>query len=378
MTSHTTVPQIPTVPHVTLSDSADLADALPYLMGFRPDDSVVLMALHRPHGRFGARLHVGIPQDPAQWRPTAELLAHHLVHGSERRAGRPDGIVVYLCRDPAPGSEARAVMEELRPLAQALRLACGALEVPVWEALCVSDGRWWSYVCADDDRCSGAGTPVRQPGTSVMAAAAAYAGIRVRGTLSEMESRFLPVPGGAAEGQARALHEASRHVVPRLVDQACAAEVREETAVLLASALERFRQTPSGGGSEDERDRRDDAILDDHEAATIILGLQDRTARDRAAEWMELPDAEPALRLWRALARRCVAPYLEHAAAPVTLAGWVAWSLGDPAEAKVAFRRALTLDPEYTFARLLHEACNGGLDPEPLRRCLREERDGRG
>ena len=33
----------------------------------------------------------------------------------------------------------------------------------------------------------------------------------------------------------------------------------------------------------------------------MILGLQDRETRDRAAEWMEGPEADPALRLWRAL-----------------------------------------------------------------------------
>ena len=65
------------------------------------------------------------------------------------------------------------------------------------------------------------------------------------------------------------------------------------------------------------------------EAAALILGLQDRETRDRAAEWMEGAEADPALRLWRALARRCVGPYGEHAAAPLTLAGWVAWSTGD-------------------------------------------------
>ena len=63
----------------------------------------------------------------------------------------------------------------------------------------------------------------------------------------------------------------------------------------------------------------------------MILGLQDRETRDRAAEWMEGPEAGPALRLWRALARRCVGPYVEHAAAPLTLAGWVSWSTGDEA-----------------------------------------------
>ncbi|OEJ24642.1 hypothetical protein AR457_09085 [Streptomyces agglomeratus] len=31
-------------------------------------------------------------------------------------------------------------------------------------------------------------------------------------------------------------------------------------------------------------------------------------------------------------------------------------------------------DPEYTFAQLPHQACNEGVDPESLRRCLRQER----
>ncbi|MCZ1003194.1 hypothetical protein O1M63_42975 [Streptomyces mirabilis] len=38
---------------------------------------------------------------------------------------------------------------------------------------------------------------------------------------------------------------------------------------------------------------------------------------------------------------------------------------------------ALGADPDYLFARLLHQACNEGLDPESIRRCLRAERTGR-
>ncbi|WP_425586052.1 DUF4192 family protein [Streptomyces thioluteus] len=52
----------------------------------------------------------------------------------------------------------------------------------------------------------------------------------------------------------------------------------------------------------------------------------------------------------RALARRCVPPYSEHAAAPLTLAGWVAWASGEHAEAKITLGRALTADPDYLFA----------------------------
>jgi hypothetical protein len=38
---------------------------------------------------------------------------------------------------------------------------------------------------------------------------------------------------------------------------------------------------------------------------------------------------------------------------------------------------ALGADPDYLFARLLHQACNEGLNPESIRRCLRAERTGR-
>ncbi|WP_398995328.1 DUF4192 family protein [Streptomyces sp. CBG31] len=58
---------------------------------------------------------------------------------------------------------------------------------------------------------------------------------------------------------------------------------------------------------------------------------------------------------------------------PLTLAGWVSWSTGDEPGARVALTMALRADPHYTFAQLLHRACNEGLDPETLRRCLRGE-----
>jgi hypothetical protein len=126
-----------------------------------------------------------------------------------------------------------------------------------------------------------------------------------------------------------------------------------------------------------EADAGDDRLISHGEAAQVILGLQDRETRDHAAEWMEGPEAESALRLWRALARRCVGGYAEHAAAPLALAGWVAWSTGDEPAARVALGLALRTDPRYVFAQLLHQACNEGLDPEALRTCLREERGSR-
>jgi len=211
------------------------------------------------------------------------------------------------------------------------------------------------------------------PGTSVLAAAATYAGLQVRGTLRELRARLSPWETAAALEQELALDAASMTMVPRILDGSSRVGVAEETLELAERIMRRLAEVPPAPGAL-TADLRDDELLGHDEAATLILGLQDRATRDRAAEWMEGDEAARALRLWRALARRCVGPYGEHAAAPLTLAGWVAWSTGDDLEAREALAMALGADPGYLFARLLHQACNEGLDPESIRRCLRTER----
>ncbi|MGW1209689.1 DUF4192 domain-containing protein [Streptomyces sp. NPDC002499] len=364
---------------VTLRTPAELADALPYLLGYRPEDSIVLVALHDKdgRGRFGGRARLGIPPGADDWASVARQLAHGLVTGSERRGAKPEQMVAYLCQEPAEGESGRQVMERLRPLAQKLRVECGQLDVPVIEALCISDGRFWSYCCANQACCPLDGLPMGLPGTSVLAAAATYAGLQVRGTLRELRARLLPWETAAALAQEVALDAANMALVPRILDDASRAEVGKETLELAGRIICRLTEVPPASGPFTS-DLRDDELVGHDEAATLILGLQDRATRDRAAEWMEGDDAVPALRLWRTLARRCVGPYREHAAAPLTLAGWVAWSTGDELEAREALAMALGADPDYLFARLLHQACNEGLDPESIRRCLRAERHERG
>ncbi|MDB1088824.1 DUF4192 domain-containing protein [Streptomyces sp. ACA25] len=395
MTRHTDSAQ-----ELTLADSrvilrgpAELADALPYLLGYHPDDSVVLVGLHGPRGRLGGRIRIGIPETPDDWPEAAEQLAGCLVEGSRARGLRPDAAVVYLCGGEGDPAEAQAAMERLRPLAQQLRTACGARDLPVYEALYLSGSRFWSYCCPGPQCCSGAGAELPPPGTTPMAAAAAFAGIRVAGSLKAMERRLTPLEGPAALRQVHAFDTAAATLVPRMLGAAGdVSAVRAETLRLAERLLGRFHRGAapragrdarpsgprSGGGAQERDDARDDALITSAEAAALILGLQDRTTRDMAAEWMEGARARQALRLWRALARRCVQAYRGHAAAPLTLAGWVAWSLGDEPAARVALGRAVETDPDYVFARLLHQALNDGLEAEPLRHCMRRQRALRG
>ncbi|MFD8983811.1 DUF4192 domain-containing protein [Streptomyces sp. NPDC059564] len=367
---------VPDPSQITLRSPAELADALPYMLGFHPTDSLVMVAVHGEGGRFGGRLRVGIPSAHSEWEDTARQVADCLVRGSERRGGKPDGIVVFLCQDPRSGESGQRVMTRLRPLAQRLRIACGALDVPVLEALCLSGGRYWSYTCDGSGCCPAEGNPLAPPGTSVMAAAATFAGLQVRGSLKEIESRLTPLRGAWATEQEEALGRAAAALVPKILDGATREEVGAETIELARTLMRRMLLAPPAEGGP-LADDWDDALLGHDEAAAVIIGLQDREIRDIAAEWMEDDEAAPALRLWRALARRCVGAYGEHAAAPLTLAGWVSWSSGDEPTARIALGLALRADSEYRFAQLLHHACNEGIDPEGLRQCLRGERERR-
>ncbi|MFD5428044.1 DUF4192 domain-containing protein [Streptomyces sp. NPDC127084] len=360
---------------VTLRGPAELVDALPYLMGFHPTNSVVMVALHGSPGRFGGRLRVGIPASRDEWPSMADQVAECLVDACRQRKAKPDGIIVFLCRDPSVGQTGREVMEELRPFAQRLRTACGSHDVPVYEALCLSDGRFWSYCCPDTRCCPVEGTVMSMPGTSVMAAAAAYAGIQVRGSLRDLEARLTPLRTSVAAEQGRALDSAAAALLAGIVRQGSREQVRAETLRLARTLMERLAVQVPARSSWAEADAHDDKLITHDEAAAVILGLQDRETRDKAAAWMEGPEADHALRLWRALSRRCVGAYGEHGAVPLALAGWVAWSTGDEPAARVALGLSLRADPEYLFARLLHQACNDGLDPEELRRCLREHAD---
>lgn len=415
---------------VTLRSRSELADSLPYLLGYQPENSIVLLAVHGERGRIGRRVRMGIPGAPEDWPATAEQLAASVIdpRGDLSRAvspqdtdddahgqGRPDRLVAFLCQEPeAPSGDSGSggvtrgqdVMERLRPLAQELRLACGRLDVPVFEALCIAGGRQWSYLCAAPGCCPPEGQPLPAPGTSILAAASVFAGQREPQRIAGIERRLLPWQSAAALDQERALDAAAQALLPTLVGSPRdRAEARDQTLGLITLLIGRLsaaadperlapekadpagrdvpsdpgvpsgRGLPAGRGSAGqdplEADLRDDELLAHDEAAAVLLGLQDRTTRDHAAAWMEGASAQAARRLWRALARRCVGPYAEYAAAPLALTGWVSWSLGDLTEGRLALHLALAVDPRYVFAVLLDEACDRGVDVEAIRHYLR-------
>lgn len=351
--------RLPGQQSVRMRGPADLAAMLPYLLGFYPDDSIVAVGLHGPAARQGGAIRFDIPEHPTEWPRIAAEAVELLVTLSEQRDQRPDALLLYLVRDPEPGAE--RVMPQLRPLADHLLEAAGAFGLQVREALCVSGGRWWSYLCTDPVCCDLSGTAVfsgRDPRAVV--AAATYAGLAPRGSRKAIAAALAPIDAALAEAQRHALEREMGRLIESLTEPD--GEQREMAAIdrLIAQAMAESRSGPPK--------------LDDDQSARLIVGLQNRNNRDRGAEYAEPDELVAAQRLWRFLIRRCVPPYDEFAKAPLTLLAWTSWLAGDSATSRVTLARALDLDPSYTLADLLYHSLNGGLEPDSLLRVVRAER----
>ncbi|MBO1420448.1 DUF4192 domain-containing protein, partial [Streptomyces sp. FH025] len=336
---------------VVMRGPADMAELLPYFLGFYPDDSIVAVGLQGPDLHQGGVIRADLPASPADWPVAAEETAALLVALSERHGGRPLQVLLYLCQDPAT-AHAPPVVDGLRPLADDLRAAFGRRGVAVKESLCVSNGRWWSFLCRREGCCDPAGNPVRRgPDPGPAAAAATVAGLVPRGSRKAILGGVAPVgpPQDAVQREALARAEAAAGAVSR-----------EQGIALLEQAFAEF----AAGARE----------LDEERAARLLLALRDRLTRDRGVEYVRSAELAPAERLWRFLARRAVPPYEGCAVAPLTLLAWASWVAGDTATARVVLGHALRLAPGYLLAELLYESMNDGMTPGALMAAVEAQR----
>ncbi|MFF2660839.1 DUF4192 domain-containing protein [Kitasatospora sp. NPDC058032] len=346
---------------ITMRGPADMAEALPYLLGFFPDDSIVAVGLQPPGLHQGGVIRLDIPESAEEWPAAAEETAALLVRLSERQDRRPVQVLLYLCQDPAgpqPGGEyGPPVAERLRPLAERLQQAFESRGVRVKESLCVSADRWWSFLCTREGCCDPAGHPIhRTPGPGPVAVAATVAGLAPRGSRKEILAALAPLGPPGADAVRGALARAGAGPSPgrRLSLD------RREHAALLDAAVAEFM----AGATE----------LDEERTARLLLALQDRIVRDRAAEYARPDELASAQRLWRFLATRCVAPYESCAAPPLTLLAWTSWVAGDTATARVVLGHTLRRHPSYLLAQLLYESLNSGFSPDTLLTSVETER----
>ena len=305
-----------------LRSPADVVAAIPYLIGFHPADSVVVLACDNARGAYAVRLDL----------TAQDALLEHIADLVARR--RPEGVIVA----------GYGPIDRVTPMVERVRDRLDASGVRLREALRVEAGRFWSYLCSDSACCPPEGTHV-DVSTSPVAAAAIAGGLVALPDRHELE-RALEPTGGEQMRQATARAERKLAAWAESDTATVPTHMITEGVPLVRRLIER---ACAGSGPPP-----------DDEVAWLGILLVSLRVRDEAWVRMKDPELEAHIRLWRYVLTRVAEPY---AAAPACLLSFAAWRAGDGALANIALDRALAADPSYSMARLLQELFISGLPP---------------
>ena len=342
-------------PVVKLRSPADICEAVPYLVGFEPADSIVVLSLRGQRKRAGLTARIDLPEVFAA-TAVADTVTDHL-----KRDGASAAIVVAYADgvDPGPGSAGASAEVAVHAMID----ACSRRGIAVAEALRVADGRWTSYSCSSAC-CPPSGTPLRDR----LAAPGAYAvamtaeGRQVLTGRAALERSIAPVTGLLADAMRDRLEGELEIFL---------AAVRSSRTVAYGDATVRLVRACA------ERLARGEALTVD-DAARMLVGLLDRGVRDRCLGGgmaVLSPDDPPLngaeLELWRELVRRAMLPGTAAPAATL-LAATAYLDHGNGALANVALDRALADQPNYVMATYLAALLEGGIAPSAVRRWLRD------
>ena len=310
---------------IAIQKAADLVDATPYVIGFHPTDSLVVLGISGGRVFFGARYDLPPPDSD-------DIMHLGAVVAAQR--ARCVALLAY-----GPPSAADAVIKRTLAVFDAFR-------VRVLEAVRVHDGRWWSYFCSNAVCCPAEGTPF-DTATSLIAAEATYRGQVVLPNRQALVAQVAPV-----EGEARALMARATVRSRALYDAILTDQERGERTI---------RRDGRFAIREAEKRYRSGCTLNNDEAAWLGVLLLNPDVNEYILN--RLGDEEWRLALWTDMLRRVEPPYV----APVgSVLGYLAWRAGQGALARVAVDRALHADPEHPMSALLDEVLGLGIGPHAM------------
>lgn len=328
------------LPRICISDPGELIETVPYLLGFHPCESLVLIG-------FAGAPHAAGPQ---QIQVTVRLDLPDQLDNLDAQALRP--LSEVLRRADSESMAAVLVTDSVRgdPRASGELLACRDLlaevmaetSIDLLDVLVATEARWWSLCCQGLDCCPSEGHQ-RVLGCSAAAAQATFAGLVA---LPDRQAMAATLAGHSAERRSAllpCLAEAEQRRAGAPAERA-ANRRRAEVAELLASAA------------------RPVAQLTGEQLAAHAVALTDPRVRDSL--WVAIDGGSTAADLLMAeLHARLPAPY---DAAPLFLFGWSQWRAGNATLAMMAAERVLESQPGYSAAVLLLAAAQQGLDPRTV------------
>ena len=315
-----------------LSRPGALIAALPAILGFVPEKSLVLVSLE--DGRMGAVMRADLSTD----------LAEKVDHLAEVAAASGAQTVVAVMVD-ADGALCPMCNDDHRLLCRSLADALDARGVGLYATHVVdrieAGGTWH---CVDD---CGARGPVEDPSTSPLAAAAVLDGRRLYARRSDLQAVVAVTDTERSAALAGYIRECDERRAAdwRADPDGCG---RRDVEAVMAAAVRVC----------------DGADLDDPEIAALACGLTDVAVRDTLYALAVGAQAGQAETLWTVLSRVLPDPWRVES---LVLLAFSAYARGDGPLAGLSLEAALRSDPEHRMAGMLDTALQSGMRPEQIR-----------
>jgi len=341
-----------------LSDPGDFIAAIPAMLGFRPEQSLVLGILAAASADSGsAVLDVVVRFDLRHESDGQRVPGATLATLAAPMCVRPGcaGVLAVVVDDEANQPASSAPGQD--PAVAALQQRLAADDVALHGAWAVRSigprQRWWSVLGTDRRGW------VPDPRASAVTVSHVLDGRQVRGDRAELTAVIAVETRQRARVSAE-LDAALERAHERYVAAARSGEPMTYSRGALNYVLWQIANIDSG------------ALLSPREIAEIVAALRDRHVRDTMFALASTAQADAAERLWAEMTRTVPEPDRAEAAA---LLGYCAYVRGDGPLAGVALEAALAAESAHPMATLLQTALGAGMRPSQLRKlawCGRE------
>lgn len=308
---------------------ADLVSAVPFLIGYHPTNSLVVISVKDDALEMAMRVDMPTNEQPAP-AGAFDLLASHLVRDNAK------GALLIAYSDDRENN--KAVLWQLHE-------AVMKTDVEIREMLEVFDGKFRSLLCSDESCCPADGNELPEFESSVITAEQVAQG------------KVLPFANVADMSASLASNElATDPLFDDLVKTLVGVKTSENRYEfdssfqrLGAEALNELKATLESG-----------EVIENGLKARVIAGVQDIQVRDYALGLFNDNQTELAKSAYMELMKSAPAGFAHPLA---SLASAYAYENGEGALAHRLLDKAFEIDPEYSLARLLRRVFSSGWPP---------------
>lgn len=321
---------------IRIKSPADLLALVPCVLGFHPEESLVLVVLSGSGGNLHARIDIGLDDedDEVLRAGVASLMTAVARSGADKVA-----VIAYTDDEVLAGCAVDRLDEALFGLDPRIEVVTAIR----------ADGRRWYALDCDDDCCPPEGRPydLSTHPITVQSVVDGQVTFRNRDELADSlvgDPDRVEAVSDAVERSMRLLRGLGRRPLGELP-----AMVHDHLAAEALWLRARVRRAVDQG-----------VPLEDDEVARAVVAMTSIEVRDVAWSEMSRQDARGHVELWRGVVRRTPIDLL---AAPAALLGFAAWLSGDGALAWCAVERCLEAEPDYSMAALISQALVAAVPP---------------